>query len=113
MTYSSTTPTLRQQRQAIQRWIFSASCRFTLLTIVVLFGILYIVETNSVSTKGYEISDLERRLETLQQEHQRLTVEIAGYRSMKSIEERVKGMNLVSATDVQYVNVVGTAVARR
>ncbi len=113
MTYSTTTPTLRQKKQAIQRWIVSTSCRCVMLGMVVLFGFLYILETNAVSTKGYEISDLERQVESLQQEQQRVAVQIAQYQSMKSIEERMVGMNLVAAADVQYVNVVGTAVARR
>lgn len=112
MTHTKT-PTMREKRQAIHQWILGRSCRLCLLVVLGVFSVLYIIETNAVSTKGFAISDLERKIETLEQEQQRLNVEIAKSRSMKSVEERLQKMNMVAAADVQYVSVVGTAVARR
>jgi cell division protein FtsL len=77
------------------------------------FGVLYVLQTNSLSTKGYEIGDLQRQISALQHDNEGVEVDIASYRSMKSIQERLKKLSLVDATDTQYVNVVGTAVAER
>lgn len=71
------------------------------------------MKTSSVSTKGYEINDLKNKIQELEYENQRLDFEIANYRSMRSIQERLKDMNLVVATDVKYVNLTGSAMAMR
>lgn len=111
--YKNKKQTLRQKKLALRKLIFSASFRVVLLSVIVFFGILYIVQMSSVSTKGFVISDLQKEVQLLEQETQQLNVKIAQYRSMNSIQERLKDMNLVSVNTVEYVTPVGTAVARR
>lgn len=107
------TATMRQKRQAVQEWMVGASCRVCLLFLVIVLGIMYILEASAMSTQGFEMGDLQRNISALQHENQNVEVEIANYRSLKSIQERLKRLQLVEATDAEYVNVVGTAVARR
>lgn len=111
--YIKSRPTLRQKRQAVQRWFVSTSCRAVLLGCMVLFGILYLAKVNSVSTQGLVISDLEDAIVELERDNKKLDVQIASYRSMQSVESRLGNMNLVAAGEKQYVTSVGTAVARR
>jgi len=105
--------TLRDNKLAIQKWMLSTSFRFVLLSLLVVFGIMYVVQTSSASTKGFEMNDIKKQITSLERENQELQYKIANYRSMQSIKERLKGMDLVVATDVQYVKTVGTAVAMR
>ena len=84
-----------------------------LVASVAVFGVLYIVQTSSLSTKGFEISDLQRTIQTLEHETRALDVEIAEHRSMRSIQDRLSGMEMVHAGNVEYVSPVGSAVARR
>ncbi|HYE59706.1 MAG TPA: septum formation initiator family protein [Candidatus Kapabacteria bacterium] len=105
--------TMREKRKALQLWMVSTTSRVVLCGCVILFGVLYILETSAISTKGYEMSDLQKQIQELEQENERIDVAIADHRSMESIERRVKDLNLVLAGDVTYVSPVGTAVARR
>lgn len=91
----------------------SASFRFGLIVFIVIFGFLYVWKTNSVSTKGYEISDLETHIKQLEQENRKLQVHIAEYSSMQSIQQRLAGADLVPTDHVEYVTLVGSTVAQR
>ena len=112
-TYQTKHQTMRQKRLAVKQWLIGTTFRCVLLTSVAVFGIMYVVQTSSISTKGYEINDLEGQIQVLEQENQKLEFEIATHRSMKSIQERLDGLGLVMADRVDYATLVGTAVARR
>ncbi len=106
--------TLRQKRQAVRQWLYGTTFRALLLTVFLVFGLMYVVQTSSLSTKGYEINDLEKQIQVLEQENQRLELQIASNRSMNSIQERLVGLNMVEAGgSVEYVSLTGNAVAMR
>lgn len=87
--------------------------RVVLSAAVAVLGVLYVAQTSSVSTKGYDINALQKTIVELKQDNQRLEFEIAQQRSMESIQARLKNLNLVAANQVEYVTLPGTAVARR
>ena len=91
----------------------STSFRIGLIAVASVFSVLYIIQMSSVSTKGFAISDLQGQVQTLKNETRSLEVQISQYRSMVSIQERLQGMDLVSAGQLEYVTPVGTVVARR
>jgi hypothetical protein len=111
--YLKKKPTLREKRLTVQRWFVSTTCRGLLLGCILIFGMLYLFKINTVSTQGFVISDLEGQIQGLERENKRLGVQIASRRSMKSLEERLKGMELVAVDNIQYVTPVGTTVALR
>ncbi|MFA4831681.1 MAG: hypothetical protein WC862_03090 [Patescibacteria group bacterium] len=113
MTKYKNKQTRREKRLAVRQWLFSASFRAILLTALMIFSVLYIIQMNSISTKGFDISNLQNDIQTLKYQTRALEVQIAEKRSMASIQERIKGMNLVASTDVKYVIPVGTTVAIR
>ncbi len=105
--------TMRQRRLALKRMFLSTTFRFTALLFMLVFGVLYVMQTSSVSTKGYDINELQRQITKLEQDNQRLEFEIATNRSMQSIQQRLSGMDLVAVDTMEYGTLVGTAVARR
>lgn len=92
---------------------FNSSVSVGIFCIGIVFGVMYIVQTNSISTKGYEMSDLEDQITLLERENQRLEFQIASNKSMKSIQARLSGTELVVADSYQYGSLVGTAIAMR
>ena len=102
-----------EQKRRLGDWAIGKAPRQFLLVLMVLFALGYVIQTSAVSTKGYDISDLQKHVRTMRQEEQTLELQIAEYRSMASIQERLKAMNLVAAGDVQYVSEAGAVVARR
>ena len=57
--------TLRQKNMAMKRWLLGRTFRTSLVVFFLLFGFLYLIQTNAVSSRGYELSDLETRVQQL------------------------------------------------
>lgn len=85
-------------------------------TIIVAFitacaSFLYIIQTNSIATKGYEITTLSRQLTETRGQNKSLELTIAELRTSRAIEERIAGLNLVRAGKVEYISPNASAVA--
>lgn len=111
--YSIKKQTIREKKEILRKVMVSTTFRAVLSLCVVLFGFMYVWQTNTVSTKGYMISDLERQIQDLEHETRRLEVDIAKHTSMRSIQERLSEVDLVVASEIEYVSVIGNAVAKR
>lgn len=66
-------------------------------------GGLYIYEINALATKGYEIRELENKTSELTQESRQLKIRETELKSMYTIEKSMKDLNLVSSSNVSYV----------
>mgnify|MGYP001565074386 FL=1 len=80
-------------RSSGSTWIFG------LLTA---FAVLYLFLVNSLSTKGYEIKKLEKRIVELQEIQKRLGMESSALQSVQQIEETTKALNLVPSRWINY-----------
>lgn len=112
-TYSPTQITLRQQNQRIAKIMLNKWFKSGVISMVVLFGLSFVVQTNSLSTKGYAISSLEGKITELENQNRQLDVQIAQYQSMHSIKERIKRSNLVAVGTPEYVDAPVMAIAQR
>lgn len=74
-------------------WVFA---------LLALFGLFYLLLVNSLSTKGYEIKKLEKRIVELSEVQKRLGLESAALQSVQQIEEMVKVLNLVPSNQINY-----------
>ena len=89
------------------------SWRGILLLAVAVVGVSYLVTVISISTRGYKMRDLERRMDELKLENKKLNLEIAEMQSPARIEEWVKTSGMVAAANVQYVSSTTGIVAAR
>ena len=85
---------------------------YIILASLLVFGVLYLLAVNNISTKGYEIRSLEKRAQELSDSAKRLELEAAELRSIQSIESGVKTLNLVPSAGVDYVKDEGYALNR-
>ncbi len=101
-TYSPTPITLREQNKRVAKIMRNNWFKTGVLSMIAVFGLSFVVQTNSLSTKGYTISGLEKKVTELENQNRQLEVQIAQFQSMHSIKERIKGSNLVSAGTPEY-----------
>jgi hypothetical protein len=113
MSLSRQTQTLREKRLALQQFAMKTSFRVGLLVFVAVLLVLDVTQTSAVSTKGYEINQYQTEIVQLERENRRLEVEISKHRSVQSIQDRVKSLDLVVAEQPSYITLVSSAVARR
>lgn len=105
--------TRRELYTTAKAWLPTTTLRLLFLLIFSICGLLYVIETSAVSTTGYEITAIQKQINNLEQENQRLQFDIATHRSMKSIQERLRSLNLVAVADAEYINGSRMTVARR
>ena len=105
--------TLRQKREKRQRIFLSSSFRYILIVMIILFSVLYFAKSSALATRGYDIGDLENKIESLQQDNQKIEFEIANYRSIRSIENRLARLGMVEADNIEYANMLSPTFAMR
>lgn len=110
-TYKPATQTNKQKKDAIRALALSTSFRALLIAGIVGFGILYVLQMTTLSTKGFAITDLQRKLTTLKHQDRELTVKIAEFRSMHSVQKRLLELDMVPIDKITYIDVGGRAVA--
>lgn len=65
-------------------------------------GVVYLLQVNSISTKGYEINKLEQRLVQLKETNTRLELEARTLKAVETIKMEAKILNLVPSRGVNY-----------
>ncbi len=113
---------VRYQFRSITRFIFSFrvpsfltgnTAKLTVSTIVFFLLVGYVMKISSLSTSGYEIANLEKKVAVLSNESVKLSAEVASYQSIASIQKRLQGVAMVPVKNINYIKVGATAVAER
>jgi hypothetical protein len=78
---------------------------------VLMIGLMYIIQVNHSTTKGYLMRDLETRIEQLGIANQQLELEVAGNRSIATIDERIQMLGLKPVETPEYVSTGASTVA--
>lgn len=108
--YKNAVAFLRSLR--LPAWIASKTMRVLLSGLIVVFGVAYVLNTSSSATSGFEMHKLEKQVEALEIEVQKLQVEVANHSSITNIQSRLAGLNMVEAGEIKYLTAKNTAVAK-
>ena len=84
-----------------------------LLLGVVFMGVMYLVEVNGLSTKGYQIRELENSVTRLETDNEKLSVRVTEARSMASLQEKIKGFSMVPVDHMDFLPSNDVAMADR
>lgn len=87
--------------------------KVTIMGLVLLLAVGYIVEMSRLTTSGYEIAELEKKVASLTEESDKLSTEVASHQSIASIQKRLQGVAMVPAKNIRYIKVSDMAVAAR
>lgn len=109
---------IRKERRGWRWWYASVSeslvTRGVLFGLILVLGVGYIFVMSTVSTKGYELKEAEHSVSQLREEIQRLSITIAQYRSLQSIQTRVADLGMVPIDTISYHPLgSGSSVAHR
>lgn len=85
---------------------------FFLILIIVLFGILYIIQTNSVATKGYTIQQHKSELAELQTKNKNLELQLSKIQSLDFLEAKIEVLNMIKVSQIDYMSAVSEVAAR-
>ena len=75
---------------------------FWIISLIFVIGVAYLMQVNSITTKGYEIEKLEQNLLSVKEANKRLELETASLKSIQTIEAEVNTLNFVPSSGVNY-----------
>ncbi len=104
---------LFQKTRRMEHFLFSKAFRIGLLSVLIVAIFFHVVKMSEVSTKGYELSRLQSQMKSLEEEKQRLDIDIARMSSMEYIQEKVSQMAFVPIEKPSYIKVQSSLVAKR
>lgn len=81
------------------------------VVVAVAFGMGYVIVVNQTSAQGFELRDLENRIEQTQTENRKLEVRIAELQSLDSIQSRLEGQGFVPVARIDYLTPGAPVVA--
>ncbi|MDD3487194.1 MAG: cell division protein FtsL [Candidatus Moranbacteria bacterium] len=99
----------RRKQPAKTGW---TTLNFFLVVMICAFGVAYIFEVNQVATQGYQIRDLEKQVDQLKDDNEKLQIKEAQLRSMYDIEEKAKNLNMTAPKDVSYMSLPGNVAMK-
>jgi cell division protein FtsL len=82
-----------------------------LIFLICLLSLFFLAQVFQSSTKGYEISELEGKMEALKEQNKELEIKAAELRSFETIKNEAEKLNMVNANRIVYIRQSGTSVA--
>jgi cell division protein FtsL len=102
-----------QRRQKWQKFYSMSTLNLVAMALILVMGALYLVQVNRATTKGYQIRDLEKKIQAVEDSNRKIELEVAELQSLDSIEERIDKLGMVPVDHIDYVKTPGATVALR
>lgn len=102
---------LGRQLGSIDHQTISLSLGLLALVTVALLGFFYLQQVVSTASQGGDISNLENQISQLKEHQHQLELQGAELRSIKTIENNVQKLNLVTTNKVSYLSDTSGSVA--
>ncbi|HCC83911.1 TPA: hypothetical protein DEP96_03615 [Candidatus Uhrbacteria bacterium] len=83
------------------------------ISLIMAFGVLYIVQVNSSATRGLALRDMQEKNQALHIAFQSTEAKIDELRSLDSVMQREQLLGLIKATKVSYIIKANNTVALR
>ncbi len=82
----------------------------SLLTTLVVLLVAYVVETNELATKGYEIKALEKQVEILEQSYEEYELKVSELQAVNKIKvDNLEMKDFIVVEKVEYLSTVPTS----
>ena len=109
----------KKPRKVLRKRKFLASMKINLKTaniavggLIIVITVSYLVQINSLATKGYQIKELENKIAGLKQDKADLELEALSLQSMGTVKGKVQGLGMVMAGEPEYLAPTPVAMAR-
>ncbi|MFA6410223.1 MAG: hypothetical protein WCW26_01450 [Candidatus Buchananbacteria bacterium] len=78
----------------------------------VMLFVTYLIQVNSLATKGYQIKELERKVGELKQEKADLDLQTLSLQSVGAIKDKVNSLGMVAVNKTEFISDNSVALAR-
>jgi hypothetical protein len=89
--------------------VFALNVLFSSLVVGLFVG--YLAISNSAAANGFAVRDLEKKIEELRNQSDRLNLQVVAMQSMNSVEEQIGVLGFVPIEDIDYISAAPAIVA--
>lgn len=89
---------------SLPEWTYSRPFRLSLVGLLSMCSILYVMALSQASVSGYQIRSLEKSIEQLSREQQKLEVAVMERSSLVAISKRMNSLTMVPAEKIIRLN---------
>jgi uncharacterized protein YpmS len=76
-------------------------------------AVVYMGEINAVSAKGFAIRDLQKKINQIKADNEKLEANLVEKQSITYLASKVSELKMVEATEVSFIDSSASALARR
>jgi len=92
-------------------WLFGSRFRFCLIGVNLLLAVVFVLQIAAASGTGYELKRLERNIQEISIEQQKIEAEMAAINSLSSLKTRIDALTMVNIPRLKHFNAPATVVA--
>lgn len=97
----------------VPEWFSTLAPRIVCIAVLVVFSLAYIWQVTSAAGSGYEMRDLQTKVEGLRADIQKLNVNLASNNALTNLQKRVNALNMTSVANITYIEPATAIVAKR
>lgn len=98
---------------AVPAWLTGRAARGAYLMVLATVTVAYICQVNAAAESGYQMRDLQNKVDNLREEIQKLNVDVAAYNALPSLEKSLAETGMVKAENIIYLSAANLAVAKK
>lgn len=83
------------------------------ITLTVSVSVVYLVEINYITTRGFHLKEIEKKINDVKEENEKLSLQVIQIKSMANLSEKIAELDMVPAEKIIYYNSAGQAVAKK
>lgn len=103
--------TFKPKKQKIIKGASKVTGKIILFSIV-LMGLFYLVQTNSLAISGLKITDFKKQIEVLEKDNKQLEIEFLQLQAISKIEQSSEELKMVKANNAKYLKEAEEIAAR-
>ena len=83
-----------------------------LILLIILFSVVYIIQTNSVAIGGYGIQEHKSEIAKLQSGNKNLRLKLSEVQSLSFLEEKIEKLEMIKLGKAEYLSPISQVAAR-
>lgn len=104
---------LSSKNQLNPRRLSLKSLNLGLFSLILLFGLAYVVCINDLTVKGFALKEMKAKVSSLANENQEIEDKVMAIQSYNNLVEKVKDLNMVAVGEVDYLTINKNMVAKK
>lgn len=84
-----------------------------LVAVFVGAGFAYLFAVNTIASKGFQIKELEKKINLAKTENEKLQLRMVELRSMTDLQEKIEELDMVPVDQITYYDTTGPVMVRR